>query len=207
MKLTLYSRAECHLCDEMHAALEAYPPRFPFEIERIDVDRDPDLRHRHGARVPVLVFEEDEICHAFLDEAALLACLSGEGAAPPELRHASPRERIRALVAQIPAGRVATYGQLARMEGHCTPRRVGYVMAALPEEHGLPWHRVINGQGRCAPRRDGGGAAQQEDRLRAEGLHFDRRGRVDLARVAWEGPDWDWAERHGFNPVAPPLPS
>ena len=207
MKLTLYSRAECHLCDEMYAALLAYLPRFRFDIERIDVDRDPDLRHRYGARVPVLVVGEHEICHYFLDEPALLARLSGGGAAPPELRHASARERIYALVARIPAGRVATYGQLSRMEGRCTPRMVGYAMAALPEERGLPWHRVINGLGRCAPRRDGGGAAQQEDRLRAEGLHFDRRGRVDLARVVWEGPDWDWAERHGFHPVAPPVPS
>ena len=207
MKFTLYSRAECHLCDVMHAALEAHVPHFPFEIERVDVDRDPDLRHRYGARVPVLVFEGEEICHYFLDEPALLARLSGGGAAPPDLCRASPYERIYALVAQIPAGRVATYGQLARMAGRCTPRMVGYAMAALPGGRGLPWHRVINSQGRCAPRRDGGGAVEQEDLLRAEGLPFDRRGRVDLARVVWEGPDWDWAERHGFHPVAPPARS
>lgn len=207
MRLTLYTRADCHLCDAMQTALDAYVERFSLEVERVDVDRDPELQHLHGARVPVLALDGEEICHWFLDEPALLARLQGgTDGGPSELRGASPYERIYALVARIPAGRVATYGQLARIEGRSTARMVGYAMAALPDERQLPWHRVVNGRGSVSERRGGGGTSQQEALLRADGLLFDPRGRLDLSRVAWEGPDWDWAERHGFTPVAPPLP-
>ena len=208
MRLTLYTRAECPLCDDMQLALRPYLERYPLELCRVDIDRDPELQHLHGARVPVLALEGRELCHWFLDEPALLARLEGAGEREASALHgASPYERIYALVARIPAGRVATYGQLARMEGHCSARMVGYAMAALPEDRALPWHRVVNGQGGVSERRGGGGTALQEALLREDGLLFDSRGRLDLARVAWEGPDWKWAERHGFAPAAtPPQP-
>ena len=206
MELTLYTRADCHLCDEMHAALAPYLERFSLDLELVDVDRDPELRHRHGARVPVLALDGLEVCHWFLDEGALLARLQGEAAAgTPDLRNASPYERIYALVARIPPGRVATYGQLARIEGRCTSRMVGYAMAALPEGRALPWHRVVNARGSVSERRGGGGTSRQEALLRADGLLFDARGRLDLERVSWAGPDWDWAERHGYSPDAAPV--
>lgn len=207
MKLTLYTRADCHLCDEMQAALVPYLERFSLDLERVDVDRDPDLRHRHGARVPVLALDGEDLCHWFLDEEALLSRLEGGGdSGDADLRVASPYERIYALVAQIPAGKVATYGQLARIEGRCTARMVGYAMAALPEGRGLPWHRVVNGRGSVSERRGGGGTSEQEALLRADGLLFDARGRLELTRVTWEGPDWDWAERHGYHPAPTPRP-
>ena len=208
MKLTLYTRAECSLCDEMRAALEPHLAHFPLELDEVDIDRDPDLRHRYGARVPVLALAGEEICHYFLDEPALLERVRDEdpSEARSDLRGASPYERIYALVAQIPSGKVATYGQLARIEGRCTARMVGYAMAAVPEGRALPWHRVVNGQGRVSERRGGGGTSWQESLLRAEGQLFDARGRLDLARVAWEGPAWDWSERHGYHPVATPTP-
>lgn len=206
MELTLYTRADCRLCDEMHAALAPYIERFSLDLELVDVDRDPELRHRHGARVPVLALDGLEVCHWFLDEDALLARLQGEAAAgTPDLGNASPYERIYALVARIPPGRVATYGQLARIEGRCTSRMVGYAMAALPEGRALPWHRVVNARGSVSERRGGGGTSRQEALLRADGLLFDARGRLDLERVSWEGPDWDWAERHGYNPDSAPV--
>ena len=202
MNLTLYTRADCHLCDRMHGALGPYLARFPLDLELVDVDRDPDLWHLHGARVPVLFLDGEEICHYFLDEAALLARVEdGDDREDSDLRGASPYERIYALVARIPAGRVATYGQLARIEGRCTARMVGYAMAALPEGRTLPWHRVVNGRGSVSERRGGGGTSEQEERLRADGLLFDARGRLDLDRVLWEGPAWDWAERHGYDPA------
>ena len=206
MKLTLYSRADCHLCDEMRGALDPWLARFRLDLECVDVDGDPELRHLHGARVPVLALEGEEVCHWFLDESALLSRL--EGGDDPEysdLRVASAYERIYALVARIPTGRVATYGQLARIEGRCTARMVGYAMAALPEGRALPWHRVVNGRGSVSERRGGGGTSQQEALLRAEGLLFDARGRLDLDRVAWEGPAWEWTERHGYNPSSQPV--
>src|SRR5690606_8611188 len=91
--------------------------------------------------------------------------------------------RIHAVVRQIPPGRVATYGQIAAIVGDCTPRMVGYAMASLPPRSDVPWHRVINAQGKISLRADGGGAVEQRARLEAEGIHFDADGRVNLRRV------------------------
>ena len=95
--------------------------------------------------------------------------------------------RIYAVVRRIPRGRVATYGQvadLASVPGHA--RLVGYALAALASTTTIPWHRVINAEGRISTRRaDSGGAITQRIRLEAEGVRFDPRGRVPLGQYAW----------------------
>ena len=75
LDLVLYTRADCHLCGQMLDALAAWHADYAFTVCEVDVDRDPDLRHRYGARVPVLSAAGDEICHYVLDEQALLARL------------------------------------------------------------------------------------------------------------------------------------
>ena len=62
------------------------------------------------------------------------------------LRDASVYERIYAIAGQIPPGRLASYGQIAAIEGRCTPRMVGYAMAAVGNRR-VPWQRVINSRG------------------------------------------------------------
>jgi methylated-DNA-protein-cysteine methyltransferase-like protein len=94
-------------------------------------------------------------------------------------------QRIYATVRRIPCGRVATYGQVAKITGGCTARMVGYAMAALPEGLQVPWHRVINRQGKVSERKRGEGALCQRRMLEAEGLRFDAKGRLDLQRVGW----------------------
>jgi len=93
--------------------------------------------------------------------------------------------RIWAVVRRIPAGRVATYGQVAALAGFASQARLaGYAMHALPAHSGVPWHRVINAQGRISlPVADGRYALQQA-MLEAEGIVF-HGGRVDLGRVGW----------------------
>ena len=62
-------------------------------------------------------------------------------------------KRIYEIVRKVPRGRVATYGQvaaLAGLKGHA--RQVGYALHALPNGTTVPWHRVINAQGRVSPR-------------------------------------------------------
>lgn len=107
-------------------------------------------------------------------------------------RVASVYERVYAIVRSIPNGRVATYGQIARLVGRCTPRMVGYAMAALPDGTDVPWHRVINRQGRVSERREGQGARRQRDALEEEGVPFGTDGRIDLDAVGWGGPGDEW---------------
>ncbi len=96
-------------------------------------------------------------------------------------------ERIYNLVRQIPAGRVATYGQIAALIG-TGARQVGYALAALPNPD-VPWHRVINSQGKVSPRSGGAGENIQRALLEAEGIRFSPGGRVSLPAVIWE-PDF-----------------
>jgi methylated-DNA-protein-cysteine methyltransferase related protein len=97
-------------------------------------------------------------------------------------------QRIWAVVAKIPRGRVATYGQIAELadlEGHA--RQVGYALHNLPEGSRIPWHRVINAEGEVSPRTGGDSHELQRLLLKAEGVAFDARGRVDLKRFRWDG--------------------
>jgi methylated-DNA-protein-cysteine methyltransferase-like protein len=98
-------------------------------------------------------------------------------------------ERIWAVVKRIPRGRVATYGQIAAIAGmprHA--RHAGYALAALPENVKIPWHRVINAQGRISLRLrhwDGGSDDLQKILLEAEGVLFSVDGKVDLKKYQW----------------------
>jgi len=73
-------------------------------------------------------------------------------------------ERVRVLVAAIPAGRVATYGDIAWAAALSSPRIVAWIMRT--DSHDLPWHRVITASGRPAAHL----AHDQLERLRAEGV-------------------------------------
>ncbi len=95
--------------------------------------------------------------------------------------------RFYDVVRRIPAGRVSTYGTVAREAGlPGRARQVGYAMAALGDDHDVPWHRVINARGEVSPRR-GGSAFEQIQRamLEAEGIVFDSHERVDLNAQGW----------------------
>ncbi|MBK8791799.1 MAG: MGMT family protein [Holophaga sp.] len=98
------------------------------------------------------------------------------------------REAVLALVARIPHGRLATYGQIALMAGFPRrPRQVGMVLKGLPEGTELPWHRVVNSQGYVPSKGRWWGAQVQIARLRAEGLEVDDLGNLDLATHRWDG--------------------
>jgi thioredoxin reductase (NADPH) len=70
-RLTLYGRSYCHLCEDMLAALEAMRSEFRFTVEVLDVDADPVLEARYDELVPVLTVGDRELCHYFLDVAAV----------------------------------------------------------------------------------------------------------------------------------------
>ena len=95
-----------------------------------------------------------------------------------------------AVVRRIPRGRVATYGQVAALAGRPGhARQAGYALHALGERTTVPWHRVVNAQGRLSLARLGPEAGfEQRFRLEREGVVFDARGRVPLARFGWKRP-------------------
>ena len=108
-------------------------------------------------------------------------------------------QRIYRLVEEIPAGQVASYGQVALVTETPSARIVGNAMAALPDGTGVPWHRVLNSQGKISDRKEGGSGLEQQRRLKAEGVFLDKLGRVDFAAVAWPGPSWQWLEDAGVD--------
>jgi methylated-DNA-protein-cysteine methyltransferase-like protein len=95
---------------------------------------------------------------------------------------------IYRIVASIPRGRVATYGQIARLAGiPRRPRSVGYALSALDSASPIPWHRVVNAAGKISERSSHMGAEDtQRIRLEREGVHLDAEGRLNLAEVQWE---------------------
>lgn len=102
-------------------------------------------------------------------------------------------ERIYDLVRKVPPGKVVAYSQIARIAGGCSPRNVGYAMAALPFTTDVPWQRVINVKGEISRRKNSDVDLIQRQLLEAEGIVFDKRGTIDLDRYGWSGPeDWDF---------------
>lgn len=75
-RLTVYSRAYCHLCDEMIAGLHALQARHRFSVQVVDVDSEPQLEARYGELVPVLMHGERELCHYHLDGPGVTAYLA-----------------------------------------------------------------------------------------------------------------------------------
>jgi methylated-DNA-protein-cysteine methyltransferase related protein len=93
---------------------------------------------------------------------------------------------IYRIVRRIPRGRVATYGQVARLAGLAGhARQVGYALHALTGDR-VPWHRVINAKGEISLRSVEGSDRLQRILLAGEGVRFDRSGRIDLERYRWQ---------------------
>jgi methylated-DNA-protein-cysteine methyltransferase-like protein len=95
-------------------------------------------------------------------------------------------ELIYSIVKKIPPGKVATYGQIARISGN--PRRsrvVGYALHVNPEPGAIPCHRVLNRFGEVSPAFVFGGSDIQRGLLEAEGVEFGKDGRVDLDKYQW----------------------
>jgi methylated-DNA-protein-cysteine methyltransferase-like protein len=92
---------------------------------------------------------------------------------------------VRQWIAAIPAGKVATYGQIAHLAGKpWGARQVSWILHSQSEKYRLPWQRVIGADGRISLP-PGRGFAEQRRRLRGEGVAVDGRGRVDLHVYRW----------------------
>lgn len=98
-------------------------------------------------------------------------------------------DQVYRMVTRIPHGRVTTYGHIAALCGKPrAARTVGWALHALPDDHRVPWHRVINARGGISIGKVGLPPELQRSLLEREGVVFDADGRVDLERWGWIGP-------------------
>jgi methylated-DNA-protein-cysteine methyltransferase-like protein len=98
-------------------------------------------------------------------------------------------DRIYDAIRQIPEGRIASYGQISKIVGHCSAQMIGFALAALrdrPDGDEVPWYRVVNSQGRVALTGDYG-INMQRSLLEQEGVEFDEDGVIDFFRFGWLG--------------------
>ncbi len=118
------------------------------------------------------------------------------------------------IVLQIPAGKVSSYGQIASMMppsedvdpaqmSRLAPRWVGTALRKTPRGKSIPWHRVINSQGKISFPEGSPQAQEQRYLLEQEGVQFDHQGKVDFAIVAWQGPDESYLRQHRLLPPRP----
>lgn len=108
-------------------------------------------------------------------------------------------EQVYAVVRRIPAGTVTSYGRIAQMLGRPNAARaVGYALSALKDNSDeeaddyddVPWHRVINSQGRISIQNREYSAQQQARLLRSEGVRVSEDLHIDLSEFLWEGLHW-----------------
>jgi methylated-DNA-protein-cysteine methyltransferase-like protein len=95
-------------------------------------------------------------------------------------------KRIYAVVRRIPRGRVATYGQVARLAGlPLHARQVGYALQALSDDDAVPWQRVVNSKGEISARPHPYAEKMQRALLEREGVVFGANARIPLSRFGW----------------------
>ena len=96
-------------------------------------------------------------------------------------------QRIYRVVKKIPPGKVATYGQIARLaglSGHA--RQVGYALHNLPSKSDVPWQRVINSRGRISFPPDSVEWNMQKSILQSEGIQFNENHTISLIQFQWK---------------------
>ena len=105
--------------------------------------------------------------------------------AAPENAAQIRRTTLYLTLAQVPAGKVVTYGQLAEMAGLGRAARwVGRTLSQLPNDTRLPWHRVLAAGGRISLPEGSASGDEQRARLRMEGVIV-LNNRVDIKRHGW----------------------
>jgi len=113
------------------------------------------------------------------------------------------KRRIYDVIAQVPPGTVATYGDIATIVGGgVDARTVGFALNAIPKDdpESLPWQRIINAQGGISTK-----GLRQRKLLEDEGIVFNDADRIPLMTYRWRGPSAEWAADNGFN-VLPSRP-
>ena len=75
-QLTLYGKPGCHLCEEAHAVVLQVRERRPFELEEVDITRDPQLEALYRERIPVIAIDGQEVLELVIEGTELERCLA-----------------------------------------------------------------------------------------------------------------------------------
>lgn len=94
---------------------------------------------------------------------------------------------VMALVKKIPRGKVASYGQIAKLAGKPNGARgVGWILNSSSRAHGLPWQRVLNSKGKISFPKKSDEYKLQRALLQKEGVKFSDDDSIDLAKFGWK---------------------
>jgi glutaredoxin len=66
--LTVYSKPDCHLCEEAMAELRRLQPEYGFELRELDITTDEELHRRYFERIPVIALDGEDVCNYFVQE-------------------------------------------------------------------------------------------------------------------------------------------
>ena len=75
-KLTLYGKPGCHLCEEARAVVDEVRTRHPFDLEEVDITRDPTLEATYRERIPVVAIDGEEALELVIEATELERCLA-----------------------------------------------------------------------------------------------------------------------------------
>ncbi len=94
--------------------------------------------------------------------------------------------RVIKIIQQIPEGYVSTYGVIANLAGSPrASRQVSWILHSSSRKYNLPWHRVVNRKGEISLK-EGNGFEEQYLLLQKEGIEFNDKKRIDLAKFGWK---------------------
>jgi alkylated DNA nucleotide flippase Atl1 len=162
---------------------------FSKEVDKIVITR-PTVSKEDIGFLPRFALLLDNIFHKLgLHGYAIISFILGLGCNVPgamAMRLLEER-REKFIAATLMAIAVPCMAQIAMIVGRCTPRMVGYAMAALPVNSDVPWQRVINSRGKISPHGDGIGTIMQRQLLESEGVAFDLQGATDPDIFGWLG--------------------
>lgn len=95
-------------------------------------------------------------------------------------------EKVIEVLKQVPYGKVATYGLIAKLAGNNrASRQVAYILHSSSNKYNLPWHKVINSKGYISLKK-GVGYELQKELLEKEGIIFDKNDYIDLNKYSWQ---------------------
>lgn len=94
---------------------------------------------------------------------------------------------VIAWIKKVPRGKVATYGQIARLAGKPgSSRAVGWILHACADTHDLPWQRILNSQGKISLPKKSTAYLEQKRLLQGEGIEVSATGSLDLEKYRWK---------------------